>query len=153
MKLINRSTTKKPIKWSSAKNDQKTYETVKRIDELVKAKGTSAFDFINKELSLPIIKSFKVQKSAIMKSETLISDDLKKSILDSANNIKLVCEKDISSLIHSTIKVCNIHAHGLFTHSTLKGISGKLIMLGIRNTRCQYPKHSARVNFTMRIWF
>ena len=67
MKLINRSTTKKPIKWSSAKNDQKTYETVKRIDELVKAKGTSAFNFINKELSLPIIKSFKVQKSAIMK--------------------------------------------------------------------------------------
>ena len=101
MKLINRSTTKKPIKWSSAKNDQKTYVTVKRIDELVKAKGTSAFNFINKELSLPIIKSFKVKKSEIMKSETLISDDLKKSILDSANNIKLVCEKDISGLISS----------------------------------------------------
>ena len=60
--------------------------------------GSKAFDEINKELNLISPRSYKVKISEIMKSEMLVSDRLKESILNSAANIKTICENEKRSL-------------------------------------------------------
>ena len=93
MKIINRSASTKIIQWS-AKNslNDNISETVLRIKNLVISQGTSAFNQINKELNTKSPKSFKVKASEISKSDLLVSDKLKQSILLSATNIKTICE-------------------------------------------------------------
>ena len=105
MKLINRSKSNSSINWKSNIIDSQDIEkTALRYKELVLKNGTKAFNEINEELNLPKIKSFKVRKSEINKAENLIADDLKQAILNSANNIKIICENEKKSLVSSSIE-------------------------------------------------
>ena len=95
MKIINRSTSSKKIQWLPAENSNEAIaETVLRFKDLILSKGTKAFKLINDELSLNTPSSFKVKQSELLKAESLIRDDLKQSILNSAANIQTVCEND-----------------------------------------------------------
>ena len=95
MKLINRSKSNSSINWKSNIIDSQDIEkTALRYKELVLKNGTKAFNEINEELNLPKVKSFKVKKSEINKAENSIADDLKQAILNSANNIKIICENE-----------------------------------------------------------
>ena len=105
MKIINRSSSTKKIQWS--KKDisiDNVTETVLRFKKLVLNQGTSAFDQINKELNSKSPKSFKVKKSEILKSDSLVSDKLKQSILNSAANIKTICENDKKGFIGTPVE-------------------------------------------------
>ena len=105
MKLINRSKSKLPINWKSSTINSKDIEnTAFRYKDLIIKNGTKAFNIINDELKLPNIKSFKVRAAEINKSENSVSDDLKKAILDSSNNIKLICEEERKNLSSSSIE-------------------------------------------------
>ena len=100
MKIINRSSSTKEIKWSNKDiSIDNVSETVLRFKNLVLSQGTSAFDQINKELNTKSPKSYKVKKSEISKSEILVSDKLKQSILNSAANIKNISENDKKGFI------------------------------------------------------
>ena len=99
MKIINRSSSNKQIRWLASQSDNKSLsKTVMRIKDLVLNDGTKAFDKINKELNLNSPRSYKVKISEIKKSELLIADSLKQSILNSAANIKIICENDKKGL-------------------------------------------------------
>ena len=99
MKILNRSNSDKEIKWlAKASGSDDVKKTVKRFKNLVLDKGTKAFDEINKELNLLIPRSYKVKSTEIKKSELLVSDSLKQSILDSAANINIICENDKEAL-------------------------------------------------------
>ena len=105
MKLINRSKSNSSINWlSNTSNSKDVDKTVLRYKELIKNKGTKAFNLINAELNLPEIKSFKVRKSEFKNIENLISDELKQAILNSANNIKIICENEKKNLVSSAIE-------------------------------------------------
>ena len=105
MKIINRSASKKAIQWSAKNSSSNNIsETVLRIKNLVLSQGTSAFDQINKELNTKSPKSFKVKASEISKSDLLVSDKLKQSILQSAANIKTICENDKKGFIGSPVE-------------------------------------------------
>jgi len=105
MKIINRSSSTRKIQWSAKDHsNDNVSKTVLRIKNLVLTKGTSAFDQINKELNIKSPKSFKVKVSEISKSDLLVSDKLKQSILQSAANIKTICENDKKGLIGSPIE-------------------------------------------------
>ena len=100
MKIINRSSSTKEIKWSNKDiSIDNVFETVLRFKNLVLSQGTSAFDQINKELNTKSPKSYKVKKSEISKSDLLVSDKLKQSILNSAANIKNISENDKKGFI------------------------------------------------------
>ena len=99
MKILNRSNSTKDIKWlANGSADVDTKEIVLRFKNLVLNKGTKAFDEINEELNLIIPQSYKVKSTEIKKSELLVSDSLKQSILDSAANINIICENDKEAL-------------------------------------------------------
>ena len=105
MKIINRSSSTKKIQWS--KKDisiDNVTEIVLRFKKLVLNQGTSAFDQINKELNSKSPKSYKVKKSEISKSDQLVSDKLKQSILNSAANIKTICENDKKGFIGTPVE-------------------------------------------------
>ena len=105
MKLINRSKSKLPINWKSSTINSKDIEnTAFRYRDLIIKNGTKAFNIINDELKLPNLKSFKVRAAEINKSENSVSDDLKKAILNSSNNIKLICEEERKKLSSSSIE-------------------------------------------------
>ena len=105
MKLINRSKSNSSINWlSNISNSKDVDKTVLRYKELIANKGTKAFNLINEELNLPEIKSFKVRKSEFKNIENEISNDLKQAILNSANNIKIICENEKKNLVSSTIE-------------------------------------------------
>ena len=58
MKIINRSSSTKEIKWSNKDiSIDNVFETVLRFKNLVLSQGTSAFDQINKELNTKSPKS------------------------------------------------------------------------------------------------
>ena len=99
MKVLNRSNSTKDIKWvTNEYTDVDVKKIVLRYKNLVLNKGSKAFDEINKELNLIIPRSYKVKISEIKKSELLVSDSLKQSILNSAANIKIICENDKEAL-------------------------------------------------------
>ena len=99
MKILNRSNSTKDIKWFANGSDNiDIKKIVLRFKNLVLNKGTKAFDEINKELNLLIPRSYKVKSTEIKKSELLVSDSLKQSILDSAANINIICENDKEAL-------------------------------------------------------
>ena len=99
MKILNRSNSTKDIKWLANGSDNiDIKKIVLRFKNLVLNKGTKAFDEINKELNLLIPRSYKVKSTEIKKSELLVSDSLKQSILDSAANINIICENDKEAL-------------------------------------------------------
>ena len=99
MKILNRSNSTKDIKWvTNEYTDVDVKKIVLRYKNLVLDKGSKAFDEINKELNLIIPRSYKVKVSEIKKSELLVSDSLKQSILNSAANIKIICENDKEAL-------------------------------------------------------
>ena len=105
MNIINRSTSRKKIQWLSAdSSNDAALKKVIRYKNLILNKGTKAFAEINSELKLKSPKSYKVKQSEILKSESLVSDDLKQSILNSAANIKLVCENDKKGLSSTPIE-------------------------------------------------
>ena len=105
MNIINRSTSRKKIQWLSAdSSNDAALKKVIRYKNLILNKGTQAFAEINTELKLKSPKSYKVKQSEILKSESLVSDDLKQSILNSAANIKLVCENDKKGLSSTPIE-------------------------------------------------
>ena len=105
MNIINRSTSRKKIKWLSANSsNDAALKKVIRYKNLILKKGTKAFAEINSELKLKSPKSYKVKQSEILKSESLVSDHLKQSILNSAANIKLVCENDKKGLSSTPIE-------------------------------------------------
>ena len=105
MNIINRSTSRKKIKWLSANSsNDAALKKVIRYKNLILNKGTKAFAEINTELKLKSPKSYKVKQSEILKSESLVSDHLKQSILNSAANIKLVCENDKKGLSSTPIE-------------------------------------------------
>jgi len=105
MNIINRSTSRKKIQWLSADSSNDTaLKKVIRYKNLILNKGTKAFAEINSELKLKSPKSYKVKQSEILKSESLVSDHLKQSILNSAANIKLVCENDKKGLSSTPIE-------------------------------------------------
>ena len=105
MNIINRSTSRKKIQWLSAdSSNDAVLKKVIRYKNLILNKGTKAFAEINTELKLKSPKSYKVKQSEILKSESLVSDDLKQSILNSAANIKLVCENDKKGLSSTPIE-------------------------------------------------
>ena len=105
MNIINRSTSRKKIQWLSANSsNDAALKKVIRYKNLVLNKGTKAFAEINTELKLKSPKSYKVKQSEILKSESLVSDHLKQSILNSAANIKLVCENDKKGLASTPIE-------------------------------------------------
>jgi histidinol dehydrogenase len=105
MNIINRSTSRKKIQWLSANSsNDAALKKVIRYKNLVLNKGTKAFAEINTELKLKSPKSYKVKQSEILKSESLVSDHLKQSILNSAANIKLVCENDKKGLSSTPIE-------------------------------------------------
>ncbi len=105
MNIINRSTSRKKIPWLSANSsNDAALKKVIRYKNLILNKGTKAFTEINTELKLKSPKSYKVKQSEILKSESLVSDDLKQSILNSAANIKLVCENDKKGLSSTPIE-------------------------------------------------
>ena len=99
MKILNRSNSTKDIKWVTDEyTDVDVKKIVLRYKNLVLNKGSKAFDEINKELNLIIPRSYKVKVSEIKKSELSVSDSLKQSILNSAANIKIICENDKEAL-------------------------------------------------------
>ena len=105
MKIINRSSSSKKIEWSIKDiSTDNVSETVLKFKNLVLSHGTSAFDQINKELNSKSPKSFKVKKSEILKSDSLVSDKLKQSILNSAANIKTICENDKKGFIGTPVE-------------------------------------------------
>ena len=105
MNIINRSTSRKQIKWLTANSsNDAAIKKVIRYKNLILNKGTKAFAEINTELKLKSPKSYKVKQSEILKSESLVSDRLKQSILNSAANIKLVCENDKKGLSSTPIE-------------------------------------------------
>jgi len=105
MNIINRSTSRKKIQWLSANSsNDAALKKVIRYKNLIISKGTKAFAEINTELKLKSPKSYKVKQSEILKSESLVSDHLKESILNSAANIKLVCENDRKVLSSTPIE-------------------------------------------------
>ena len=105
MNIINRSTSRKKIQWLSVdSSNDAALKKVIRYKNLILNKGTKAFAEINTELKLKSPKSYKVKQSEILKSESLVSDDLKQSILNSAANIKLVCENDKKGLSSTPIE-------------------------------------------------
>lgn len=105
MNIINRSTSRKKIQWLSANSsNDAALKKVIRYKNLILNKGTKAFAEINSELKLKSPKSYKVKQSEILKSESLVSDHLKQSILNSAANIKLVCENDKKGLSSTPIE-------------------------------------------------
>ena len=105
MNIINRSTSRKKIQWLSANSSNNAaLKKVIRYKNLILNKGTKAFAEINTELKLKSPKSYKVKQSEILKSESLVSDHLKQSILNSAANIKLVCENDKKGLSSTPIE-------------------------------------------------
>ena len=105
MNIINRSTSRKKIPWLSANSsNDAALKKVIRYKNLILNKGTKAFAEINTELKLKSPKSYKVKQSEILKSESLVSDHLKQSILNSAANIKLVCENDKKGLLSTPIE-------------------------------------------------
>ena len=105
MNIINRSTSRKKIPWLSANSsNDAALKKVIRYKNLILNKGTKAFAEINTELKLKSPKSYKVKQSEILKSESLVSDELKQSILNSAANIKLVCENDKKGLSSTPIE-------------------------------------------------
>ena len=105
MNIINRSTSRKKIQWLSAdSSNDAALKKVIRYKNLILNKGTKAFAEINTELKLKSPKSYKVKQSEILKSESLVSDHLKQSILNSAANIKLVCENDKKGLSSTPIE-------------------------------------------------
>ena len=105
MNIINRSTSRKKIQWLSAdSSNDHALKKVIRYKNLILNKGTKAFAEINTELKLKSPKSYKVKQSEILKSESLVSDHLKQSILNSAANIKLVCENDKKGLSSTPIE-------------------------------------------------
>ena len=105
MNIINRSTSRKKIQWLSAdSSNDAALKKVIRYKNLILNKGTKAFAEINTELKLKSPKSYKVKQSEILKSESLVSDRLKQSILNSAANIKLVCENDKKGLSSTPIE-------------------------------------------------
>ena len=105
MNIINRSTSRKKIPWLSAyRSNDAALKKVIRYKNLILNKGTKAFAEINTELKLKSPKSYKVKQSEILKSESLVSDHLKQSILNSAANIKLVCENDKKGLSSTPIE-------------------------------------------------
>ena len=105
MNIINRSTSRKKIPWLSANSsNDAALKKVIRYKNLILNKGTKALAEINTELKLKSPKSYKVKQSEILKSESLVSDDLKQSILNSAANIKLVCENDKKGLSSTPIE-------------------------------------------------
>ena len=105
MNIINRSTSRKKIQWLSANSsNDAALKKVIRYKNLIISKGTKAFAEINTELKLKSPKSYKVKQSEILKSESLVSDHLKESILNSAANIKLVCENDKKGLSSTPIE-------------------------------------------------
>ena len=105
MNIINRSTSRKKIQWLSANSSNNAaLKKVIRYKNLILNKGTKAFAEINSELKLKSPKSYKVKQSEILKSESLVSDHLKQSILNSAANIKLVCENDKKGLSSTPIE-------------------------------------------------
>ena len=105
MNIINRSTSRKKIPWLSANSSNNAaLKKVIRYKNLILNKGTKAFAEINTELKLKSPKSYKVKQSEILKSESLVSDHLKQSILNSAANIKLVCENDKKGLSSTPIE-------------------------------------------------
>jgi len=105
MNIINRSTSRKKIQWLSANSsNDAALKKVIRYKNLILKKGTQAFAEINSELKLKSPKSYKVKQSEILKSESLVSDHLKQSILNSAANIKLVCENDKKGLSSTPIE-------------------------------------------------
>ena len=105
MNIINRSTSRKKIQWLSANSsNDAALKKVIRYKNLILNKGTKAFAEINTELKLKSPKSYKVKQSEILKSESLVSDHLKQSILNSAANIKLVCENDKKGLSSTPIE-------------------------------------------------
>ena len=105
MNIINRSTSRKKIPWLSAyRSNDAALKKVIRYKNLILNNGTKAFAEINTELKLKSPKSYKVKQSEILKSESLVSDHLKESILNSAANIKLVCENDRKVLSSTPIE-------------------------------------------------
>ena len=105
MNIINRSTSRKKIpRLSANSSNDAALKKVIRYKNLILNKGTKAFAEINTELKLKSPKSYKVKQSEILKSESLVSDDLKQSILNSAANIKLVCENDKKGLSSTPIE-------------------------------------------------
>jgi len=105
MNIINRSTSRKKIQWLSANSSYDVaLKKVIRYKNLILNKGTKAFAEINTELKLRSPKSYKVKQSEILKSESFLSDHLKQSILNSAANIKLVCENDKKGLSSTPIE-------------------------------------------------
>ena len=105
MNIINRSTSRKKIQWLSAdSSNDAALKKVIRYKNLILNKGTKAFAEINTELKLKSPKSYKVKQSEILKSESLVYDNLKQSILNSAANIKLVCENDKKGLSSTPIE-------------------------------------------------
>ena len=58
----------------------------------------------------------------------------------------------ICGFIHSLIIVCNIHPHRLFSHRTLVCVSGRLIVFGEWNTRCEDAKYGTRMNLAVGIF-
>ena len=90
MNIINRSTSRKKIQWLSAdSSNDAALKKVIRYKNLILNKGTKAFAEINTELKLKSPKSYKVKQSEILKSESLVSDRLKQSILNSAATLNL----------------------------------------------------------------
>lgn len=105
MKIINRSSSSKKIEWSIKDiSTDNVSETVLKFKNLVLSHGTSAFNKINQELNTKSPKSYKVKKSEISKSDLLVSDKLKQSILSSAANIKTICENDKKGLIGTPVE-------------------------------------------------
>ena len=99
MKILNRSNSTKDIKWlANGSADVDIKKIVLRFKNLVLNKGTKALDEINNELNLIIPQSYKVKTTEIKKSELLVPDSLKQSILDSAANITIICENDKGAL-------------------------------------------------------
>jgi histidinol dehydrogenase len=112
MKLINRSISTKSINWFSLPGSKNDVEAVvKNFKDLILAKGTPAFDAINKSLGLKKPKSYKVSSREISSSDQTVSDELKSAILTASKNIELVCENEkinLSSSPMETTKGINI---------------------------------------------
>ena len=113
MKIINRSSSSKKIEWSIKDiSTDNVSETVLKFKNLVLSHGTSAFDKINQELNTKSPKSYKVKKSEISKSDLLVSDKLKQSILSSAANIKTICENDKKGFIGTPVETTKASKSG-----------------------------------------
>ena len=106
MKLVNRSKTKRAIKWHDESiNHEEVKRTVLRFKELLDKKGTDGLNIINKELGLPQLKKFKVSSVEMGKSNNLVSDELKKALMVAASNIKVFHEEQKKSLISPPLEI------------------------------------------------